>query len=264
MVNCRKGGRIVKLTFIVPMLKLYLIAAAVFVAVALIAAAIPGFQFTITLCVAFAAMLVLMYYLRKFPTPLTTGIFRTLCILLILGTIAAAITAVFIVRAAHPKERPACDYVVVLGAGVRGTVPSLSLQERINAAFDYLTANPDAIAVLSGGQGPGEEITEAACMYRELTQMGIDSKRLLLEEASTSTIENLMFSLNVIEEHTGSRPRTIGIVSSEYHIFRAKLFAKSLGLDPIGIPGKVSWFPLSLNYYPREVIAVWKYFVLGP
>lgn len=264
MVNCRKGGRIVKLTFIVPMLKLYLIIAAVFVVIALIVAFIPGFQFTVTVCIAFAALMVLMYYLQKFPTPLTIGIFRTLWVLLILGILAASITLGFIIKAAHPAQIPACDHIIVLGAGVRGTVPSLSLQERINAAYDYLTANPKAIAVLSGGQGPGEDITEAACMYRELTQMGIDSKRLFLEEASTSTIENLMFSLNVIEEHTGSRPRTIGIVSSEYHIFRAKLFAKSLGLDPIGIPGKVSWFPLSLNYYPREVIAVWKYFVLGP
>ena len=100
-------------------------------------------------------------------------------------------------------------------------------------------------------------------MYRELTNMGIDGSRLLLEEASTSTIENLMFSLDVIEAHTGTRPLRIGIVSSEYHIFRATLFAKSLGLNPVGIPGKVSWFPLNLNYYPREVIAVWKYWVLG-
>lgn len=264
MVNCRKGGRIVKLTFIVPMLKLYLMIAAVFVVIALIVVFIPGFQFTVTVSLAFAALLVLMYYLRKFPTPLTTGIFRTLCVLLILGAIAAAITAVFIVRAAHPKERPACDYVVVLGAGVRGTVPSLSLQERINAAYDYLNANPNAIAVLSGGQGPGEEITEAACMYRELTGMGIDGSRLLTETASYSTMENLQFSLQVLEETAGTRPTQIAIVSSEYHLFRAGLFAKQLGLESFGIPAKTTWFPLRLNYTLREIVAVWKYLVLGP
>lgn len=246
------------------MLKLYLIVAAVLVVLALVAAIIPGFQFSVALCLAFAAVSVLMYYLQKFATPLATGIFRTLCILLILGILAASITLGFIVRAAHPGTLPACDYIVVLGAGVRGTVPSMSLQERIDAAYDYLSAHPNTAAVLSGGQGKGEEITEAACMYRELTKMGIDGSRLLLEEASTSTIENLMFSLDVIEAKTGSRPQTVGIVSSEYHIFRAKLFAQHLGLTPIGIPGKVSWFPLSLNYYPREVIAVWKYFILGP
>ena len=264
MVNCRKGGRIVKLTFAKPMLKLYLIIAAIFTVIALIVAFIPGFQFTITVSLALAATLVLMYYLRKFPTPLTTGIFRILCILLILGSIAAAITAVFIVKAAYPAQIPACDHIIVLGAGVRGTVPSLSLQERINAAYDYLTANPESIAVLSGGQGPGEDITEAACMYRELTKMGIDGSRLLLEETSASTMENLTNSLQILESQTGSRSKRIGIVSSEYHLFRATLFGKQLNLEAFGIPARTSWFALRLNYYLREIVAVWKYFVIGP
>jgi len=245
-------------------MKIYLIASVVLVVLALLLMIVPGFQFSITLCFAFAALLVLMYYLKRFPTALTVGIFRFICVLLILGSVAAAVTAGFIIKAAHPAQIPGCSHVVVLGAGVRGAVPSLSLRERVNAAYDYLIANPDTIAVLSGGQGPGEDMTEAACMYRELTNMGIDGSRLLLEEASTSTIENLTFSLDVIDAATGLRPQRIGIVSSEYHIFRAKLFAKGLGLDPVGIPGKVSWFPLCLNYYPREVIAVWKYYLLGP
>ena len=242
----------------------YLIVAAVLVALALVMMIVPGFQFSITACFAFAALLVLMYYLKKCPTPLTAAVFKIICILLILGFLAAAVTAGFIVRAAHPGELPGCDYVVVLGAGVRGTVPSLALRERVNAAYDYLTANPQAIAVLSGGQGPGEDITEAACIYRELTQMGIDPTRLLMEEHSGSTIENLRFSLDLLEAETGARPGKIAIVSSEYHIFRSCLFAKSLGLEAAGVPARTSWFTLRLNYYLREIVAVWKYFVLGP
>ena len=245
-------------------MKFYLFAAAALVVLALLLMIVPGFQFSITMCFAFAATLVLMYYLRTFPTPLATAIFRVLCILLAVGATAAAVTAVFIVKAAHPAQLPACDHIIVLGAGVRGTVPSLSLQERINAAFDYLTANPDAVAVLSGGQGPGEDITEAFCMYRELTERGIDGSRLLLEEASTSTMENLNNSLQILEAQTGSPPARIGIVSSEYHLFRATLFAKKLNLDAFGIPAKTSWFALRLNYYLREIVAVWKYLVLGP
>lgn len=245
-------------------MKLYLIAAALLVILAFVLMIVPGYQFSITLCFAFAALLVLMYYLRKFPTPLTAGIFKIICILLILGIIAATVTGGFILSAAHPGELPACDYIVVLGAGVRGTTPSLSLRERLGAAYDYLTAHPDAVAVLSGGQGPGEEITEAACMYRELTEMGIDGSRLLLEENSSTTMENLTFSMDVLETETGARPEKIGIVSSEYHMFRAKLFAKELGLEAVGIPARTSWITLRLNYYLREIVAVWKYFVLGP
>ena len=245
-------------------MKLYLIAAALLVILAFVLMIVPGYQFSITLCFAFAALLVLMYYLRKFPTPLTAGIFKIICILLILGIIAATVTGGFILSAAHPGELPACDYIVVLGAGVRGTTPSLSLRERLGAAYDYLTAHPDTVAVLSGGQGPGEEITEAACMYRELTEMGINGSRLLLEENSSTTMENLTFSMDVLETETGSRPEKIGIVSSEYHMFRAKLFAKELGLEAVGIPARTSWITLRLNYYLREIVAVWKYFVLGP
>ena len=245
-------------------MKVLLILAAVLTLLAFALMAIPGFQFSIILCFAFASVCVLMYYFLKCPTPLTMNLFRILCVVLVLGSIAAAITAGFIVKAAHPGSQPACDYIVVLGAGVRGTVPSLSLSERIRAAYDYLSANPNTTAILSGGQGPGEEITEAACMYRELTEMGIDGSRLLLEENSTSTIENLQFSMDILEEKTGQRPHRIGIVSSEYHIFRATLFAKRLGLESRGIPAKTTWFALRLNYYLREIVAVWKYLVLGP
>lgn len=244
--------------------KYLLILAAILVILALVLMIVPGFRFSIVLCFTLASVCVLLYYFLRCPTPLTNCIRKILCILLLIGGIAAAITSVFIIRAAHPGEIPACDTIVVLGAGVRGTVPSLSLQERINAAYDYLIAHPDTVAVLSGGQGPGEEITEAACMYRELTRMGIDGSRLLLEENSTSTIENLRFSLEIAEKATGSRPNRIGIVSSEYHLFRAGLFAKRLELESFGIPAKTTWFPLRLNYYLREIVAVWKYWVLGP
>ena len=149
----------------------------------------------------------------------------------------------------------------MLGAGVNGSKPSLSLQERIQAAYAYLTAHPNTIAVLSGGQGSGEDITEATCMYGELTAMGIDGSRLLLEEKSSSTMENLTFTMELLQAQSGSRPARVGIVSSEYHLFRAGLFAKALGVESVGIPAKTTWVSLRLNYYLREVAAVWKYLV---
>lgn len=243
---------------------LLLIAAALLVLLALSLNVVPGFRFSIVLCLCAAVVLVGFWLLTLRPTPLTQKICKLLSILLLIGSLAAGITLGFVVRAAQPGSEVPCQYIVVLGAGVNGTVPSLTLRERINGAYAYLAANPDAIAVLSGGQGPREEITEAACMYRELTKLGIDGSRLLLEERSTSTIENLQFSLDVVEAATGTRPNSVGIVSSEYHIFRAKLFAKSIGLEPVGIPAKTSWTALRINYYLREVVAVWKFLILGP
>ena len=156
-----------------------------------------------------------------------------------------------------------CDYVVVLGAGVNGTRPSLSLQERIDAAYDYLVAYPDPVCIVSGGQGNGENITEAQCMYNELTAMGIETDRIWLEQRATNTRDNIRFSLDIIEEETGTRPDRIGLVSSEYHLYRAGLFARSENVIANGIPAKTSWVTLRINYFLREIVAVWYYTLLG-
>ena len=245
-------------------MKYLLFAAAILVVLAIGLMAIPGFQFSIILCFAFASLCALVYFLLKFPSPACALVLKLICLFLVLGITAAAITGGFILSAAHPAGQSGSEYIVVLGAAVHGTVPSLSLSERIQAAYDYLQENPRTVAILCGGQGDGEEITEAACMYRELTQKGIDGSKLLLEEHSTSTIENLKFALDVAESATGVRPEKIGIVSSEYHLFRAGLFTKELGLESFGIPAKTTWISLRINYYLREIAAVWKYLVLGP
>lgn len=244
-------------------MKYLLIAAGVLIILALALMLIPGYQFSAVLCLGFAFVLVVLFFLLKYPSPVTVLLRKLIYVLLIVGTVAAAVTGGFIVRGAHPGTQPACDSIIVLGAGVQGSVPSLSLRERINAAYGYLTANPDTVAVLSGGQGPGEEITEAACMYRELTAMGIDGSRLLLEEKSTSTMENLTFSMELLQAQQGIRLQRVGTVSSEYHQFRAGLFAKELGLEAVGIPAKTTWFTLRWNYYLREIAAVWKYLIFG-
>ena len=240
------------------------IAAIFLVALAGILSIVPGFRFSIVLCFAFAAFLLLVYLLLRFPTPSRKRLLKILLILVLMGSLAAATTGGFILSAAHPSETVPCRYVIVLGAGVNGTVPSLTLSERIQATYTYLSQNPESIAVLSGGQGSGENITEAECMFRELTKKGIDPSRLILEEQATNTMENLRYSLALLEKRNGSRPNRVGIVSSEYHLFRAGLFAKKLDLDATGIPATTSWVPLRINYYLREIIAVWKYLVLGP
>ena len=86
------------------------------------------------------------------------------------------------------------DYIIVLGAHVDGTRMTLALLERARRALLYLEENPATRAVLSGGKGDGENISEAEAMYRYLTSYGIDGNRLILEEESTSTKENLEFS----------------------------------------------------------------------
>lgn len=227
---------------------------------------VVGYSFSGLVCLGLAAICLfyaLIPHLRS-SHPLTARrLKRVFTVILCLGLLVCGATEAVIVRASFGTPHETCDYLVVLGAGVRGSVPSLSLQNRIDAAFDYLNAHPETTAILSGGQGEGENLTEAACMYRELTAMGIDPSRLWQEEQATSTWENLNFSLNMIEERTGTRPAQIGVLSSEYHLFRASLFAKQCGVAFIGVPARTTKISLRINYFMREVAGVWHYLLLG-
>lgn len=135
------------------------------------------------------------------------------------------------------------DYIVVLGARVNGREPSGSLRNRIQVGIEYLQANPNATAILSGGQGADEEISEAQCMYERMTAAGIDPERLVMEERSTDTLENLRFSREFIPE--GAR---VGIVTNNFHICRALALARGIGWENVtGIP--VATTLLSLPHY---------------
>lgn len=225
-----------------------------------------GYSFSALIFLGMSAVCVLYQLfplLAKKKPVLARRLRRITTFLLCLAVIAAAVTGLLIYGESKGKPDTDCQYIIVLGAGVNGTVPSLSLRERLNAAYDYLAAHPDAVAVVSGCQGDGEDISEAQCMYNELTRMGIPPERVWMEDQAENTRENLRFSLDIIEARTGQRPDTVGIVSSEYHLYRAGFFARECELNPVGIPAKTSWITLRVNYYLREIAAVWYYCILG-
>ncbi len=153
----------------------------------------------------------------------------------------------------------ACDYVIVLGAGLDGTTPSLTLVDRLERTLDYLNQFPEAIAIVSGGMGDGEDITEAEAMERYLTKHGINSSRIIKEENATNTNENLQFSKKIIDERGGG---SVAIVSSDYHIFRARRLANSHGISATMLAAKSSLPILRLNYAVREGFALIKSYAL--
>ena len=147
------------------------------------------------------------------------------------------------------------DAVIVLGAGVNGETPSMALQSRVNAAADYLEKHPGVPAVLSGGQGPGERITEAEAMRRALE--GRVDNPLLLEDRSTSTAENFRFSKALLEER-GLGTGTVAVVTNDFHCFRSHMIAQRQGLNIIDVPAELPWWWLTANYYLREAFALVK------
>ncbi len=188
---------------------------------------------------------------------------RVFTLLLCIGLLVVGITEAIIIRASFGNPGEECDYVVVLGCYVNERGPSQTLLDRINAAYDYLTAHPDSIAVVTGGQGPDEPMTEAQCMYNVLVDRGIDPDRVWMEGEATSTWENLKFSLDLIQEKAGQRPDRIGLLSSEFHLYRSGLQARAQGVEAVGIPAHTSKFSQMVNHFMREVAGVWHYILLG-
>ena len=225
-----------------------------------------SYSFTGLVCLC--VMSVLLFYnvadwlQKKYPKQVKV-VRRIFTVCLCVGLLLVAVTEVFILRGSLGDPDKSCDYVVVLGCHVRPNGPSLTLLDRINAAYDYLTEHPDVIAVVSGGQGFDEPMSEAQCIYEHLVERGIDPDRVWIEDKATSTWENLNFSLDMIRERTGTRPDTLGIISSEYHLFRAGLQAKDCGVVPVRIPAVTSVISQRVNHFMREVAGVWYYLILG-
>ena len=225
-----------------------------------------GYSFSALVCIALAGVIGFYAYFpiifRKFPG-FTRTVTRMITVILCIGVLIFALTEAVIIYASFGSQDADFDYLLVLGAKVRMDGPSLSLQNRIDAAYEYLIAHPDTVASLSGGKGTDEPVTEAACMYDRLVTKGINPKRLWREDKATSTWENLKFTLDLIEQKTGTRPTKLGVISSEYHLFRASLFAQEHGVEFVGIPAQTTKISLKVNYFLREVAGVWHYILLG-
>ena len=166
---------------------------------------------------------------------------------------------------------PDLDYLVVLGAQVKGTRPSLSLQYRIDSACEYLKENPGTRAVLSGGKGPDEAISEARCMYEEMLRQGVDREQLILEDRSASTSQNIAFTRNLLREKTEREEGTegiswrlkVGIVTNGFHLYRSMAIArKKTDWQVYGIGAKSNAFLLP-NYLFREFFCVIKDKLMG-
>lgn len=227
---------------------------------------LPGYSFTALVCLCIIGIILFYGFMPMVGRVLPR--FARVCTIvftlaLICGLILFGVTEYFIIRASFGTPETQVDYLVVLGAKVRQDGPSVSLWDRIYETVSYLNAHPDTIAIVSGGQGEDEPITEAKSMHDELVKLGIPEDRIWMEYKATSTDENLRYSLDLIEEKTGRRPQTLGVLSSEYHLFRASLMAKKLGIEFVGVPAKTTKITQLINHAMREVAGVWHFYIFG-
>lgn len=151
------------------------------------------------------------------------------------------------------------DYIVVLGAQLKTTGPSRVLQYRLDTAYEYLTAHPDTKVIVSGGQGSNEPASEAQGMYDYLVKRGIEPDRIVLEDKSVNTEQNIRFSKEFLQADADK----VGIVSNNFHVFRAVKLAKAAGYrNVVGIAAPATAFYLPNNML-REFFGVVKDFLMG-
>lgn len=182
-------------------------------------------------------------------------VFLTVGVLFCLGALwsLAMTCCMFSAAAAKPPENAAA---VVLGSLVDGTEPSADLRGRIDCAAVYLKEHPGAKCIASGGRGHREAVTEASAIKKALVSSGIDPQRILLEESSVNTKENLRRSLAIMKQNGISAP--LAIITDDYHEFRACSIARSLGIKAYAVPTRTPWFIFS-SCWSREVLALTKY-----
>ena len=219
-------------------------------------------RFTAFLLLCAAAVLLLWGWLsaRRGRKPFRI-LRRVLAVCLAVGFGLFAVLEFQVIRCARTDTQRAVDAVVVLGAGVNGTEPSLSLLVRLEAALDYLSGKPDIPVVVTGSKGPGEDISEAQCMADWLASHGVEEARILLEEQADNTEENIRFSKELLAEQGIDLTGNIAVVSSDYHLYRASLYWGGPGFVPVAAHMPLQYLPLTINYYIREAFAAAKLLV---
>ncbi len=167
------------------------------------------------------------------------------------------IESLILIGTASDKNRKT-DFLIILGAGLKGDTVSLTLKERLNTGIEYLNKFPDTKVIVTGGQGFGEDITEAEAMEKYLLRAGISGERIIKEDKATSTAENFKFSKELISSQDKVK---IMIITSDFHMLRAKMLAKRSGFEPYGITCSTP-ASVRLNSYIREYFALIKSYLL--
>lgn len=157
----------------------------------------------------------------------------------------------------NKRYKKESKYIFILGAKLYGDRPSPILSERLKTGLKYLKKYKNTKVIVTGGKGHDEIISEAKAMKQYLIKNGIKDSRIILEDKSINTFQNIKFGLDKIRKSDNSNNTEILIVTSKFHIFRSKLIARKLGVKAYGLPAKVPPSTVVLSYI-REYFALVK------
>lgn len=191
---------------------------------------------------------------HKFPSKRALRLFRGAAALFFCWLLSLAVLSGVLMFHGPTPEIKDPDYLVILGAGLNGEQPGLTLRERLATGLNYLRKHPELQVIVSGGQGPGETISEAQAMGAYLIEQGISEDRIIYESRSQSTMENFLFTSALIQTPERKQPWRIAVVTSDFHILRAQMLAKRNGFLAGAIPAPTPRYLLPANLL-RECFA---------
>lgn len=187
---------------------------------------------------------------------LTPWIKRTTILFIVLSVgLFIFMESLLLYQAYHSNTKDS-DFVVVLGAKVNGTTPSRSLHYRLEAAIEYHTIHPNATIIVSGGQGAGEDNSEANIMKEYLINNGISEDKIITEDKSTSTYENLRNSKQIMDSLT-SKSYDVTIITNGFHTYRSLYIASNIGLNAYTYSAREDSYS-TVHYYIREFFGLIK------
>jgi len=152
------------------------------------------------------------------------------------------------------------DCALVLGCGIRGEKILPTLQFRLDKCLDYIQHNPKALIIVSGGQCRNETISEAEAMKRYLISKGVDSNRIIEENQSKNTRQNMQFSKNLLDTCFSSGNYSVVCITSDYHAYRANKLSKNANLTVSHYNSKTAWYLYPAAYF-RETLSIIKMWI---
>lgn len=197
------------------------------------------------------------YLLRSFPE--LKNVLLVLYVFLFVAGGCMLMLVCLLIYHGNRKIQKNAQYLIVLGAKINGTIISRVLKSRLDTAMLYLEENPDTKVIVSGGRGLGEALTEAEVMRSYLVEHGIAEERIIMEDCSVNTEQNIAYSKKIL----GDFNRKVVIVTNHFHIYRGLAIAKKQGFTQVsGMAAKTDRI-MALHYYVREALAVVKYKCMG-
>lgn len=214
----------------------------------------------------FGLFITLMFFIyfafNNFSSKFLTGLWHhkagkvsviALISFLAVGFALAAVISAFMIKHAYFNKNDISKPAIVLGCKVNGTNASAMLSRRLDTAAEYMTEFPDAVIIVSGGQGDTEDISEAECMKNYLTGKGFDPDRIIKEDKSENTYENIQFSKKYLDDNNLGDDVTI--ITDSFHQLRASIIADDLKLKTTAISSRTPSYLLP-TYWVREWFGV--------